>query len=108
MDCHHHLRNVWVGALNKHLLKYLTKLLKQDLNVIDFRYHVTTMFDSVLRAVDKEFSLPANYPKSHGDMFKIWMERHHPGIMFLPVEQSTGSRHDMIVEGATAVYRNRR
>ena len=108
MDCHHHLRNVWLGALNKHLSKYLTKLLQEDLNAIDFRYRVTTMFDAVLRAVDKEFSLPANYPKGHGDMFKIWMELHHPGAMLLPVERSTGSRHDLIVEGAAAVYWNRR
>ena len=36
MDCHHHLRNVWIGALNTHLSKYLTKILKGDLNAIDF------------------------------------------------------------------------
>ena len=98
MDCHHHLHNVWLGALNKHLSKYLTTLLQQDLNAIDFRYCVTTMFDYVLWAVDKEFSLPANYPKGQSDMFKIWMERHHPGAMLLPVERSTGSCHDLIVE----------
>ena len=35
MDCHHHLRNVWIGALNKHLSKYLNKILQSDL---DFKY----------------------------------------------------------------------
>ena len=33
------------------------------------------MIDSVLRAIDKEFSLPANYPKGHGDWFKFWMKK---------------------------------
>ena len=47
-DCHHHLRNVWIGALNKCLSKYLNKILQEDLSKIDFRYRVSTMFDSVL------------------------------------------------------------
>ena len=71
IDCHHHLRNVWIGALNKNLSKYLTNILQADLKAIDFCYCVSTMFDAVLRSVDKEFSLPANYPKGHGDMLKI-------------------------------------
>ena len=25
MDCHHHFRNVWLGALNKHLSKIFNK-----------------------------------------------------------------------------------
>jgi hypothetical protein len=37
------------------------------------------MFEAVLRAIDKEFSLPANYPKGHGDMFLHWLKRNHPG-----------------------------
>ena len=28
---------------------------------------------AVLQSVDKEFSLPANYSKSHGDQFKHWL-----------------------------------
>ena len=108
MDCHHHLRNVWIGALNKQLSKYLTKILQADLKAVEFRYQVSTMFNAVLRSVDKEFSLSANDPKGHGDMFKIWMEKHHLGALLLPVEQSTGSRHDLIVEGGATVYWNRK
>lgn len=107
-DCHHHLRNVWIGALNKRLSKYLNQILQADLSKIDFRYRVSTMFDSVLRAVDKEFSLPANYPKGHGVLFKIWMDLHHPGALLLPVERATGNRQDLSVEGAAAVYWNRK
>jgi len=70
MDCHHHLRNVWIGAMNKRLSTYLNEILASDLDAIDYQYRVSTMMDMVLRAIDKEFSLPANYPKGHGDMFK--------------------------------------
>ena len=107
-DCRHHLRNVWIGALNKRLSKYLNQILQADLSKIDFRYRVSTMFDSVLRAVDKEFSLPANYPKGHGVLLKIWMDLHHPGGLLLPVERATGNRQDLSVEGAAAVYWNRK
>ncbi len=61
-----------------------------------------------LRAVDKEFSLPANYPKGHGDMFKYWLELNHPGALLVPVERSSGSRQDLACEGAAAVYWNRK
>jgi hypothetical protein len=78
-DCHHHMRNVWIGAVTKRLSTYLNEILTCDLNAIDFRYRVSTMFDAVLRAVDKEFSLPANYPKGHGSMFLHWLKSNHPG-----------------------------
>jgi hypothetical protein len=65
------------------------------------------MFDSILRAINKEFSLPANYPKGHGDMFKHWLLKFHPGALLVPVTRTTGSRQDLAMEGAAAVYWNR-
>ena len=108
VGCHHHMRNVWIGALVKDLSKYLNGILHEDLSNINFRYRVLTMFDSVLRATDKEFSLPANYPKGHGVLFKMWMEINHPGALLLPVERATGLRKDLAVEGAAAIYWNQR
>merc|ERR1711884_508691 len=61
-----------------------------------------------VRAIDKEFSLPANYPKGHGDHFKWWMHKHHPNAPLVSVTNATGARNDLIVEGAAAVYWNRR
>lgn len=107
-DCHHHMRNVWIGAVTKRLSSYLNEVLACDLDAIDFRYRVSTMFDAVLRAVDKEFSLPANYSKGHGAMFLHWLKLNHPGALLVPVERSSGSRQDLAAEGAAAVYWNRR
>ena len=81
VDCHHHLRNIWIGAIVKKLSKYLNNILSLDLANINFRYRVTTKMDAVLRAVDKEFSLPANYPKGYGDQFKYWLQKYHPGVL---------------------------
>ena len=64
--------------------------------------------DAVLRAVDKEFSLPANYPKGHGDQFKYWLHKYHPGVLLVAVERTSGSRQDLAVEGAAAIYWNRK
>ena len=38
VDCHHHLRNVWIKAMNKRLTKYLTNILAGDLSNIHYRY----------------------------------------------------------------------
>ena len=66
------------------------------------------MMDSVLCAIYKEFSLPANYPKGHRDMFKHWLQQHHPGGLLVPVERTSGSQQDLAAEGAGAVYWNRK
>ncbi len=49
-DCHHHLQNVWIEAVNKRLSSYLNEVLASDLSNIDFRLQVSTMFDAVLHA----------------------------------------------------------
>ena len=56
--------------------------------------------ESVLRALDKEFSLNANYAKGHGDLFYEWMLHNHPDALLLAVERASGSRQDLEVEGA--------
>ena len=53
-DCHNHMRNVWIKHVTIRLSNYLNDLLATDLENIHFRYRVSTMFDAVLCAVDKE------------------------------------------------------
>eukprot|EP00957_Ditylum_brightwellii_P038107 2881554-Ditylum_brightwellii.AAC.1 len=64
--------------------------------------------DSILCAIDKEFSLPENYPKGHGDKFKTWLLKRHPGASLVPVTHATGSMQDLAVEDAASVYWNRK
>ena len=72
-DCHNHLRNVWIDTMTKHLSTYLNEVLASDLSGMNFRHCVSTLFDSVLQVVDKEFSLHVNHPKGDGNLFLHWL-----------------------------------
>ena len=106
VDCWNHLRNVWLGGMTKALSSHLRGILLNDLDNIEKRLRVSTSIENILRAVDKEFSLAANYPKGHGELFRKWIETHHPGAVLLHVERTAGSRQDMCVEGAGTIYWN--
>ena len=107
VDCWNHLRNVWLGGMAKALGAHLNHKLRDSLEVISQRLRVSTSMESVLRALDKEFSINANYAKGHGDLFYEWMHYNHPEALLLHVERAGGSRQDLAVEGAGALYYNR-
>ena len=89
VDCHHHLRNVWIKGMDIKMTKFLTNILAGDLSEIHFRWRVSTNIVCVMISVDKEFSLPANYPKGHGHEFKFWLNKYHPGALLVAVERVT-------------------
>jgi hypothetical protein len=108
-DCWHHLRNVWFGAVIVQLSKTLNEILASDLDEIPavLRVKTKTNVTELLRAIEKEFARTANYAKGHGDMFFDWMRRYHPSVLLLPIARALGgSRQDIGVEGAPAVYMN--
>jgi hypothetical protein len=61
---------------------------------------------AIIRAVDKEFSLLANYPNGHGKLFLEWIREYYPGVLLLHVEQAAGSRQDLCTKGSMAIYIN--
>ena len=105
-DCMHHLRNIWFGAMEKKLTSQLNLLLRSSLDEIDPKLRVTSSISAIIRAVDKEFSLSANYPKGHGELFLEWMRDKHPGELLLHVERASGSRQDLCTEGSLAIIMN--
>ena len=66
----------------KVLSNFMRDQLQDELDCIDQRLRVSPNIEMVLRAVDKEFSLCANYPKGHGEIFGKWMSKNHPGTHF--------------------------
>ena len=104
--CHHHIRNVWWGGLIKETTRILRDALAGSLDDIDAHLRITPNMKNILRALDKCFSLPANYPKGNGVEFKHYAKRFHPDVPLYPVERTTGSRNDMVLEGAVAAYIN--
>ena len=56
-DCHHHMRNIWIGAINRFMSKYLFILLKEHFDNLDKVLCVSTCFEQILITLDKLFSL---------------------------------------------------
>ena len=103
-DYHNQLQNVCIGAITKRLSKYLDDILACDLEGIERRYRVSTMMESVLRSIDKKFSLPENYPKGHGYVFNNCMKKYHPWALLVPLALTYDTWQDLSIEGAAAVY----
>ena len=108
VDCYNHLRNVWFGGMTKSMSGFLTSAMRGELEAIDSKLRVNTSVESVLRAVDKEFSFCANYPKGHAELFYEWMKIKYPDALLLHVHRMSGGRQDAAVEGAGALFFNRR
>ena len=104
--CHHHIRNVWWAAVDRNLTKFLCERLAGHLEGIDARLRINTSMCSLLRAADKNFSLPANYAKGDGKEFGFGGTIHHENLLLYPVMRTNGARHDMIIGGACAIYMN--
>ena len=105
-DCIQHLRNVWIGNMEKALTSELNNILRVSLDEINPTLWVQASISAVIRAIDKEFSLLANYPKGCGGLFGQWVRDHYPGALLLYVERAAGSRQDLRIEGSLAIMMN--
>jgi hypothetical protein len=86
-----HLRNVWFGSMEKTLTRELNLHLRASLDKIDPKLRVTTSMSAIIRAVDKEFTLLADYPNGDGKLFLEWIRGYYPGVLLLHVERAAGS-----------------
>ena len=107
MDCMQHLRNVWINGAANAVSKFLKEYLEDSLEEISSYLRISPDLAQIIRAYHKEFSLTANYPKGHGELFRDWVMKKYPGAFLLHAERATGSRQDLICMGADAVYMNR-
>jgi hypothetical protein len=103
-DCWQHMRNIWFGAVIKHLSGWLEKHLAFDLEKIPYIYRVSTSIDNLLRCIEKEVAKTANYAKGHGAFFDHYKKTFNPGVYhFLVARALGGSRQDIGVEGAVPI-----
>ena len=93
-DCWQHMRNVWFGAIIKHLSGWLEKRLVFDLEKIPFIYRVITSIDNLLQCIEKEVAKTANYAKGHGVFFDHYMKTFHPGVYLF-----RWRGHEVLVQG---------
>jgi len=106
-DCHHHLCNVWFKAMERALPKRLMQILKSDLEEIAPEPRVNTSFSAIVRAYDKGFSHNANYVKGFGEDCAPWMKKNKPREQVYHVYNAQGSRHELCLLAAPAIYMNR-
>ncbi len=92
--------------MEKALTSELNNILRASLDEIDPTLRVSSSISAIIRAIDKEFSLSANYPKGHGDLFGEWMREHYPGALLLHVERAAGSRQDLCIKGCLPIIMN--
>jgi hypothetical protein len=107
LDCFHHLRNVWIKGAEKAVSASLRILLADSLENIPADLRVSCIFSALARAWDKFFSLCANYPKGQGEHFAAWLKVHNPDTPLHHVVGAQGSRHDLCLMAAPAIYMNR-
>ncbi len=88
------------------LSTHLNALLRSSLDEIDPQLWVTASISTIIRAIDKEFSLSSNYPKGHGELFLEWIREHYPGVLLMHVKRAAGSRQDLCTEGSLPIYMN--
>ena len=106
--CYNHLCNVWEKNVLISLNDFLRVHLHDSLDEIAPEFRVSPSFISLARAFDKEFSLTANYPKGHGEIFGQWMKENHKGELLFHVERAVKDvRQDVSLMATMAMYWNR-
>ena len=95
---------MWLRGIKKALSTLLSNTMSEELDEIDLWMRFSTSIKSVLRDVNKEFSLCANYSKVHGELFGKQIETYHPVALILHIERALGYHQDLYVEGAGALY----
>jgi hypothetical protein len=65
------------------------------------------VYSAIARAWDKFFSLCANFPKGQGKHFAAWLRVNKPLMPLYHVIGAQGSRHNLCLMAAPAIYMNR-
>ncbi len=107
LDCHHHLRNVWIKGLEQSVSSYLRVIVTGSLEKTPPEIRVTCVYSVIARARDKFFSLCANYPKGQGEHSAAWSRVNKPDTPLYHVIGAQGSRQDLCLMAAPAIYMNR-
>lgn len=107
VDCFNHMRCVVIKNILIRLNEFTSEFLKDSLDEISPVLRVSTSLEAVLIAFDKEFSLCANYPKGHGELFLTWLRMKYPNELLFHVERSGGGRQDLALMASLPIYWNR-
>ena len=106
LDCHHHVRNVWIDNSNTIVADFLRPELDFD-SIKSQSHRVSANYLELLHSVSKCFCTDGKYEKGYGTAFKAWANKHYHNEFIFPIQRSTtGSRQDETMMGAPAIYLN--
>ena len=104
LDCHNHMRNIFLGPMSKAMSKHLAVELKDHLAAFSSWDRMTTDFDQLLRACYKEFHHGNKYYKGKGREFWVWLKEHHPLAFVMHLERADGGRQDLDFDASVPIY----
>ena len=105
--CWNHMRDLWIGGTHKGVNKWAKGELENSIKHISPVWRVSSDVKDIIHSMHKEFSLTANYPKGHGQIFRDWFLEKHAGEFLFQTEHTAGSRQDIVAMGSLAFYWNR-
>ena len=104
LDCHNHMRNIFLGPMSKKMSKHVAVELKDHLEAFSSWERMTTEFDQLLRGCYKEFHHGNKYYKGKGREFWVWLKNTYPLDFAMHLERAEGGRQDLDFDAAVPMY----
>jgi hypothetical protein len=107
LDCHQHMRNIFLNAMWTAQTVYTKSELEHDLKEFTAFERMSTEYSQLLRATYKEFNRDGHYYKGQSSDFASWMLEHYPEAFMMHVERAEGGRQDLDYDAAVPICMNR-
>lgn len=104
LDCHNHMRNIFLGPMSKAMSKHVAEELKEQLEAFSSWERMSTDFDQLLRSTYKQFHHRNKYYKGKGREFWVWLKETYPLIFIMHLERAEGGRQDLDFDAAVPMY----
>jgi hypothetical protein len=106
-QCHQHLRNIIVNAMQAAATQALTEELQDSLAEFSSFDRMSADVNDLIYAIWKALHAGGEYAKGWGKEFTAWLKVNHPSLFVPAFECAKGSRQDIVFIGAVPIYVNR-
>ena len=108
LDCWQHMRNIFLKEMSKEQSKRVADELQAQLATFASWERMSTDFDQLLRASEKEFHHHCRYYHSKGRDYGHHLLIEHPKAFVVHFERAEGGRQDLDYDAAIPMYINRK
>ena len=106
-ECHAHLRNIIINAMQQGATASLEEELRDSLDECSSFDRMSVDGNDLIRAIFKELHASGEYAKGKGREFWAWVKSNYPSALVLPFECVNGNRQDIAFDGAVPIFANR-